>query len=242
MNKKIACGLTVSGLFLILGLVLCLSLRTSPDDGKTANAKSGESAAIASTRGETTARGRAKTRLPAAVNDVKAPKAEFEDEADDVPPPSAEEMSEAEEEKLVDAFDALTDTWMEPASNGVSMADVKRFNEQFRKVPMSRRDECLHRALNLVPDENVMLLAGILMDKSYGVEILDTVYGDVLNRAEEVKKPILQQIFKDKTHPCWADTAWILDVTDELPKRGTSASATGKEGGNGDGGENETTD
>ena len=35
---------------------------------------------------------------------------------------------------------------------------------------------------------------------------------------EDVKKPILQQIFKDKTHPCWADTAWILDVTGELPK------------------------
>lgn len=35
---------------------------------------------------------------------------------------------------------------------------------------------------------------------------------------EVAKKPILQQIFKDKTHPCWADTAWILDVTGELPK------------------------
>ena len=35
---------------------------------------------------------------------------------------------------------------------------------------------------------------------------------------EVAKKPILQQIFKDKTHHCWADTAWILDVTGELPK------------------------
>ena len=35
---------------------------------------------------------------------------------------------------------------------------------------------------------------------------------------EVAKMPILQQIFKDKTHPCWADTAWIFDVTSELPK------------------------
>lgn len=145
--------------------------------------------------------------------------ADTTDDAADVPAPTDEDVREAEETKLVDAFDALTDAWQEPTKKQVSMADIKRFNDQFRKVPASRKDECLHRALNLIPDENIMLLAGILMDKSYDAEILDTVYGDVLNRAEEVKKPILHQIFKDKTHPCWADTAWILDVTDELPGR-----------------------
>lgn len=145
--------------------------------------------------------------------------ADTTDDEADAPAPTDEDVREAEETKLVDAFDALTDAWQEPAKKPVSMVDVKRFNDQFRKVPTSRKDECLHRALNLIPDENVMLLAGILMDKSYDAEILDTVYRDVLNRAEEVKKPILHQIFKDKTHPCWADTAWILDVTDELPGR-----------------------
>ena len=35
---------------------------------------------------------------------------------------------------------------------------------------------------------------------------------------EGAEKPTRQQIFKDKTHHCWADTAWILDVTGELPK------------------------
>lgn len=154
----------------------------------------------------------------------------MDDEAD-APALTDEDVREAEETKLVDAFDALTDTWQEPAKKPVSMADVNRFNDQFRKVPASRKDECLHRALNLIPDENVMLLAGILMDKSYDAEILDTVYGDVLNRAEEVKKPILHEIFKDKTHPCWADTAWILDVTDELPgRKDSSAGDAGSSG------------
>ena len=144
-----------------------------------------------------------------------------QEEAEEPAPLTEEEKRERAEEALVEAFDALTDKWMEPAPDGkgVTMEDVRHFAEQFRKLPKSRQDECLHRALNLVPDENVMLLAGILMDKTLDKEILETVYNDVLNRDEGVKKPILQQIFKDREHPCWADTAWILDVTDELPAK-----------------------
>ena len=133
-------------------------------------------------------------------------------------PLTEEEKREAEEEKLVDAFDGLTDKWQEPSAKGVTMADIDNFAQSFRKIPKARQDECVHRALNLIPDENVMLLAGILMDKTMDKEIVETVFNDVLNRDEDVKKPILQQIFKDKSHPCWADTAWILDVTGELPK------------------------
>ena len=135
-------------------------------------------------------------------------------------PQTEEEKREAAEEKLVNDFDDLTDKWQEPStSKPVTMSDIDNFAKSFRKIPKARRDECIHRALNLIPDENVMLLAGILMDKSMDKEIVETVYNDVLNRDEDVKKPILQQIFKDKTHPCWADTAWILDVTGELPKK-----------------------
>ena len=124
-----------------------------------------------------------------------------------------------EAEALVEAFDSLTDKWMEPSEKGVTMEDVQHFAEQFRKLPTTRKNECLQRALNLVPDENVMLLAGVLMDKTQDKEYLEMVYNNVLNRDENVKKPILQQIFKDREHPCWADTAWILDVTGEKPAK-----------------------
>ena len=133
-------------------------------------------------------------------------------------PLTEEEKREAEEEQLVEAFDDLTDKWQEPSAKPVTMADIDSFAKSFRKIPKARQDECVHRALNLIPDENVMLLAGILMDKTMDKEIVEEVYNDVLNRDEDVKTPILQEIFKDKYHPCWADTAWILDVTDEFPK------------------------
>lgn len=137
-------------------------------------------------------------------------------EADNVAEePKSEEERRAEEiEKLVDAFDAETDRWMNQESkNPPTMKEVDEFVAMFNRLPKDRKDECLHRALNLVSDENVMLLAGILMDKTQDKEFVELVYNDLLNRDEEVKKPILQQIIKDKTHPCWADTAWILDVT-----------------------------
>ena len=132
---------------------------------------------------------------------------------------SSEDEGSEKEERIVDDFDELTDKWTAPAKEGVGLKDVDSFVAQFRKVPANRKEECLHRALNLIPDENVMLLAGILMDKAQAKELVELVYNDVLNRSEDVKQPILQQIFKDRDHPCWATTAWILDVTGEAPPR-----------------------
>ena len=151
----------------------------------------------------------------------KAASKESEKDDEDVTedPEDGESSPDDLEEKLVDAFDALTDKWQEPAADKVTMDEVKKFREGLAKVPKSRKEECVQRALNLVPDENVMLLAGILFDKSQDREILELVYNDILNRDEDVKKPILREVFKDREHPCWADTAWILDVTGELPNK-----------------------
>jgi len=150
---------------------------------------------------------------------VLAAAAEEAAETSEPEPTSDPDTSADAEEKRVDDFDALTDKWMEPAKGEVSMAEVDRFVAQFKGLPPDRKDECLHRAMNLVPDENVMLLAGILLDKSIEKEYVELVFNDVLNRDEDVKKPILNLIFKDKTHPCWTDVAWILDVTGELPAK-----------------------
>ena len=130
-----------------------------------------------------------------------------------------EERQEEEDEKKVAVFDSLTDKWMKKKGGEVTMKDMDDFVAAFKSVPAARRNECLHRALNLIPDDNVLLLAGILFDKSIDKGYLELVFNDVLNRDEEVKKLILPRIFKDKTHPCWADTAWILDVTGETPNK-----------------------
>ena len=152
----------------------------------------------------------------ASVDDDSSEEADSPEDEEEM---SKEEKREAEEEKRVEEFDAETDKWMDSGkTQPPTMKEVDAFRELFRKVPKARQDECIHRALNLIPDENVMLLAGILMDKTQDEEIIQTVFSDILNRDEDVKKPVMKEIFKDKTHPCYADAAWILDVTGEISK------------------------
>lgn len=140
--------------------------------------------------------------------------------AEDPEPEMTEEEKQAErEEALVNAFDDLTDEWREPVDSDVPMAEVDKFRQQFNKIPDARKEECLQRALNLLPDENIMLLAGILTDKEQPHEYLELVFNDILNRDESVKKPLLELIYRDKEHPCWETTAWIFDATGETPEK-----------------------
>ena len=124
------------------------------------------------------------------------------------------EEPEDPEEKQVSGFDEEVDKWMEVENTKPpELKQIEAFVAKFKGLPDARKEECLQRALNLIPDANVLLLAGILMDKSVDRQYMESIYNDILNRDEAVKQPILEIIYEDKTHPCWADTAWILDVT-----------------------------
>jgi len=184
----------------------------------------GEAPAVKARGARTSRAPRRKGARPASAVSKRTDGGSVADEPGDsgtpVETPQTEEDVQADaEEKLVDAFDDMTDKWREPSEADVPMEVVEKFRQQFNKIPQARKTECLQRALNLLPDENVMLLAGILLDKSQPKEYLELVYNDILNRDESVKKPLLREIFKDREHPCWANTAWILDVTGEMPRK-----------------------
>ena len=145
----------------------------------------------------------------------------------DAAPPSQEAGDPSESDgdrREADAFDALVDGWMEARPAGVSIEDVEGFRRAFARVPGESREECLHRALNLIPDENALLLAGVLLDKSFGKDVLEAVFNDILNRDDAAKLPVLKSLYGDRAHPCWADAAWILDVAGEIPSGAPSPS------------------
>ena len=217
-NLKIA-GVALGAIGLLAAVFLWL--RTPEGQGVDDTPSAEPSATKSETQGrdDKPARKAVKDRPERKAPALVAPVADEQDKQESEPEPemTEEEKKEAEEEKRVDEFDKAVDKWMEPQGKAVTMEEVDKFRDMFRRVPKARKDECVHRALNLIPDENVMLLAGILFDKEQDKDILDLVYNDILNRDEDVKKPILKEIFKDKDHPNWADTAWILDVTGELP-------------------------
>ena len=124
-----------------------------------------------------------------------------------------EEDEDDKAEKLVDDFDSTVDRWMNPTTGDVPMSEVNAFVAKFKALPKDRMEECLQRALNLVPDDHVMLLVGLLMDKSLDQDYIEAIFNDLLNRDEDVKKTVMNEILKDKTHPCWPNVAWINDAT-----------------------------
>ena len=166
-----------------------------------------------------------KARIPRAADKAGRPRGGERPPADaatdEAGKPAEEEEKPEKEEPMspADAFDAVVDKWQEPSEKGVTMDDVDAFAAAFRAVPEGEREDGIRRALNLIPDENALLLAGVLMDKSRGRDVIELVFNDVLNRSEEVKMPMLRQIFKDRSHPCWADAAWIFDATGEDPRK-----------------------
>ncbi len=197
--KKLFPILIGTGLLVVLAFVVVICRDAVEVPAFETGASSTEAVAVASAASEKETSD-VEPRAP-----VEAESAEGDEAIDD-----AEEQVSAE-----DAFDVEVDRWMEPKKGGVTVKDVDAFRAAFGRVPKEARGACLQRALNLIPDENVLLLAGILLDKTQDREVLDAVFSDVLNRDESVKSEILKTIHKDKSHPCWADTAWILDVTGE---------------------------
>lgn len=86
------------------------------------------------------------------------------------------------------------------------------------KDPDNRLNE-MQAMMNLISDGAVQALYPILFDTSYDADILDIIFSDILNRDDEVKYPMLEEIAKNKDHPNFADAAHILEVTkpDEAP-------------------------
>ena len=218
-NLKIA-GVALGAIGLLAAVFLWLRTPEGQGVDDTPSAEPSATKSEMQGRDDKPARKAVKDRPERKAPALVAPVADEQDKQESEPEPemTEEEKKEAEEEKRVEDFDSTVDKWMESGKDKVvTMADVDAFRELFRKVPKARKEECVHRALNLIPDDNVMLLAGILFDKEQDKEILNLVYNDILNRDEDVKKPILKEVFKDREHPNWADTAWILEVTGELP-------------------------
>jgi len=79
--------------------------------------------------------------------------------------------------------------------------------------PGEDREYAMRAMMNLISDGAVQALVPILMDASYGEDILDIIFDDILNRDDEIKYPILEEIAKNPEHPNFTDAAHILEVT-----------------------------
>jgi hypothetical protein len=154
--------------------------------------------------------------------DAVQPVAERQGGTPAVAPAAAEEMTE-ERIKAVEAWEAFVDKVAEEAEDTPPTAErANRFRREFDKLDKADRLDGIQTSLNLLPDEQFPLLYPILFDKSVDPDILDAIFSDGLNHDDEIKIPMMKEIYKDKTHPMYEEAARILDATGELDEEQNS--------------------
>ena len=129
-----------------------------------------------------------------------------------------ETPAEREARLAVEAFDAMYRHWGNQEPGQVTAEDAEKFAEAFRRLPEDEKDAEINHALNLVHDEDVLLFAYILLDKSQGEDTIRTIYNRVMNMDENLKRPVFKMIYNDKSHPCWTDAAHFFNVLPDDPE------------------------
>ncbi|MCL1856953.1 MAG: hypothetical protein FWF84_04865, partial [Kiritimatiellaeota bacterium] len=95
----------------------------------------------------------------------------------------------------------------------VTDADRRRARELFNAMTEEHRLEEVQHAMNLLPDETVSIMYEILFDKEQDEDIIDIIFSDLLNRDEEIKNPVIEEIVKDPEHPMFEEASRILEIT-----------------------------
>ena len=127
----------------------------------------------------------------------------------------AEAAENARREKAVAAWDSFIDEVAERAEPPTA-EQAAQFKEAFHKLDKEDQMAGIQNALNLIPDEHFPIFYPILYDKTEDADVLDEIFSDGLNHDDEIKVPMMKELYKDKEHPMFVEAARILDATGEL--------------------------
>lgn len=94
----------------------------------------------------------------------------------------------------------------------VTVEEQVEMRELFSALAPEAKLENINHAVNLLPDETVSVLNGILLDAAQPAEVLGVIFHDMLNRDEAIKNPMMEEIVKNKKHPLYVESARILDI------------------------------
>ncbi len=94
----------------------------------------------------------------------------------------------------------------------VTMEEQAEIRELFNALEPDVKLENINHAVNLLPDETVSVINGILFDTTQPGEVIAVIFHDLLNRDESIKNPMMEEIVKNKAHPMYVESARILDI------------------------------
>lgn len=93
-----------------------------------------------------------------------------------------------------------------------SIEQIAAFKKAFDLVDQRDRMDCICRALNLLPDEQFVVLRDILLDTKEDELVLDALFCDMLNRSDEIKYTMMDDIIGVDNHPLRWEAARIQDA------------------------------
>jgi len=94
----------------------------------------------------------------------------------------------------------------------VTTEEQAEIRELFNALTPEAKLENINHAVNLLPDETVAVINGILFDTTQPGEVIAVIFHDLLNRDESIKNPMMEEIVKNKAHPMYVESARILDI------------------------------
>ncbi len=140
-------------------------------------------------------------------NGEVGPLAEEAQETVDVADPG-----ETEEDAAVAAWETLVEDFAASSDHAVTKESSAKVNKALKRLPRERRRESAQSLLNLVSDGDFGVMRDVLFDSAQPIEVIDAVFNDLLNRPDEVKIPLLEEIARDEAHANCVEARRILDV------------------------------
>ena len=89
---------------------------------------------------------------------------------------------------------------------------AKKMLAIFRQLPADGQVEVAQHLSNLVADEDYAQLGKLLTDPKLPEDVLDVLLGDVLNRPNATKLPLLLDIASEPTHPKAGEAKDMLEL------------------------------
>ena len=89
---------------------------------------------------------------------------------------------------------------------------AKQMIEIFPPLPAAGQEEVVRHLTNLLPDQDYGLMRSFLTNASMPVNVLDVLLGDVLNRPNSLKLPVLLEVARNTQHAKSAEAKDFLQL------------------------------
>lgn len=107
-----------------------------------------------------------------------------------------------------------------PPKRPMTASDCLSLSRALRDLPGAERVESLAAADNVVVDDCFIAVAAIALDTSFEPEVVAKAFDLCLNRPDNVKLPVLEEIRRHREHPMYVEAARLLDIHRLSPGEG----------------------